>query len=87
MKTLLCIVSVFALGVIQLPADILSGPVYNPQTTHTYYLLASAPWTVSEAAAVALGGHLVTVNDAAENNWLTATFSNFGGNTGRFGPG
>src|SRR5690348_16727520 len=60
-------------------AGILAGPVYNPATTHSYFLLTSSPWTEAEAAAVSLGGHLVTVNDAAENDWLLATFSNFGG--------
>lgn len=57
----------------------LTGPVYNPLTTHSYYLLSASPWTVAEAAAVAMGGHLVTINDAAENTWLLSTFSNYGG--------
>jgi hypothetical protein len=60
-------------------ANILAGPVYNPATTHSYFLLTSSGWTEAEAAAVNMGGHLVTVNDAAENDWLLSTFSNFGG--------
>jgi len=60
-------------------AGILAGPVYNPATTHSYFLLTSSSWTDAEASAVSMGGHLVTVNDAAENDWLLATFSNFGG--------
>lgn len=41
------------------------------------YQLTSAPmsWTEAEAQAISLGGHLVTVNDADENNWLYNTFS------------
>ncbi|HZR19628.1 MAG TPA: C-type lectin domain-containing protein, partial [Verrucomicrobiae bacterium] len=60
-------------------AGILAGPVYNPATTHSYFLLTSSSWTEAEAAAISLGGHLVTVNDSAENDWLVSTFSNFGG--------
>ncbi|GBF82577.1 beta strand repeat-containing protein [Aphanothece sacrum] len=42
-----------------------------------YYLFTdSLSWTAAQAQAVALGGNLVTVNDLAENQWLTA---NFGG--------
>jgi len=59
--------------------SILTGPVYNPANGHTYYLLDSSPWGASETEAVSLGGHLVTVNDAGENNFLLATFSNYGG--------
>ena len=42
---------------------------------HTYKLLSADTWTASEDYAVsALGAHLVTVNDAAENDWLIARF-------------
>lgn len=54
---------------------IASGPITNPANGHDYYLLTSASWPVSEAEAITLGGHLVTINDAAENNWVYSTFS------------
>jgi len=57
----------------------LTGPIYNPANGHSYYLLTTSPWTAAETEAVSLGGHLVTVNDAAENNFILATFSNYGG--------
>ena len=60
-------------------AGLLSGPVINPSNGHTYYLLTNQNWTDSEAEAVTLGGHLVTVNDAAENTWVVDTFGNFDG--------
>lgn len=41
---------------------------------HTYRLTSSAmTWQQAEAEAVSLGGHLVSVNDSAENNWLKST--------------
>jgi hypothetical protein len=50
----------------------------NQANGHTYHLLASATWTASEVEAVTLGGHLVTINDPAENAWVEATFKSFG---------
>ena len=41
---------------------------------HDYYLLSPATWTESEAAAIGLGGHLVTIDDAGENNFVTTQF-------------
>jgi hypothetical protein len=44
---------------------------------HEYALTNTwEPWSTEEAEAVLAGGHLVTINDAAENAWLTATFIN-----------
>ncbi len=61
---------------------VLTGPVYNSTTGHYYYLLGESSWSDAEATAVSLGGHLATVNDAAEDAWIYSTFSNFG-NTNR----
>lgn len=42
---------------------------------HVYKLLSPDTWTASENfASGTLGSHLVTVNDAAENNWLISRF-------------
>jgi hypothetical protein len=60
-------------------ATVLSGPEVNSANGHSYYLLTSDFWEPSEDAAVALGGHLVTVNDQAENDWVFDTFALFGG--------
>lgn len=58
---------------------VVSGPILNPANGHTYQLLNATSWTASEAEAVALGGHLATINDSAENQWVFDTFSNFAG--------
>jgi hypothetical protein len=55
-------------------AAVLAGPITNAANAHAYYLLSSNTWTASEAEAVGLGGHLVTINDAAENQWVLNTF-------------
>ena len=44
--------------------------VINPANGHTYYLLDNSDWISAEDAAVGLGGHLATINDLAENNWV-----------------
>lgn len=60
-------------------AGVLAGPVANPSNGHSYYLLSPNTWTGSEAEAIALGGHLVTINDAEENQWVYSTFTALAG--------
>ncbi len=55
-------------------AAILSGPLINPTNGHTYYLLDNATWTDSESEALTMNGHLVTINNQAENDWVLNTF-------------
>ena len=57
----------------------LSPPIVNPNNHHSYLLLDAATWEDSEAEAVALGGHLATVRNQAEEDWLVRTFGSFGG--------
>lgn len=69
-------------GIDQAPAKasmILAGPVTNSVNGHVYYLLQDDTWEGSENAAIALGGHLVTINDAAEQDWVFSQFGSFGG--------
>ncbi len=56
-----------------------AGPIENPANGHFYYLLDAATWASAELRATELGGHLVTINDAAENDWVFTTFSTYGG--------
>ena len=60
-------------------AAVVTGPVIDPANGHEYYLLAPDSWTASEAEAVTLGGHLATVRNEAENDFLFDTFADFGG--------
>ena len=60
-----------------LPASI--GNAVNPASGATYHILEPSSWNVAQAAARAMGGDLVTVNDAAENDWLLQTFWSWGG--------
>jgi hypothetical protein len=54
-----------------------SQPTLNPVTGHQYLLLEPSTWPEAEAAAVALGGHLVTIDDEAEAVWLSESFATY----------
>jgi len=55
-------------------AGVVGGPIINPANGHIYYVLASEPWIDAEAEAVSLGGHLATIRDGAEQEWVKSTF-------------
>jgi hypothetical protein len=55
-------------------ATVINGPVANPANGNSYYLLDSSTWTASEAEAVALCGHLTTINDQEEQDWVFGQF-------------
>jgi len=77
MKALLALLIV----VTALPANagILAGPVVNPDNGHAYYLLSKNTWSNAEAEAVSLGGHLTTIRNAGEQQWVFSTFGPYGG--------
>jgi subtilisin-like proprotein convertase family protein len=58
---------------------VLEGPIFSPVNGHAYYLLGTNTWTGSEAWATNLGGHLATIRNAKEQNWVFNTFSGYGG--------
>lgn len=63
------------LGSASLYAAVLTPPVINPANGHFYSLLSSNTWSGAQAEAVALGGNLTTIDNAAENDWVFDTFS------------
>lgn len=48
----------------------------NTYKGHVYSLTTYDSWTGAQSQAVAKGGNLVTINDAAEESWLISTFGN-----------
>ncbi|MCL1472887.1 S8 family serine peptidase [Argonema antarcticum] len=46
----------------------------NPANGHLYIVSQPDTWLGAQEQAKTLGGNLVTINDAAENNWLVNTF-------------
>src|SRR5687767_356807 len=57
----------------------LAGPITNPANAHVYYLLTASNWRTAQDEARDLRGQLATINDLAEQNWVSNTFSSWGG--------
>lgn len=67
--------------------EVVAGPIVNPANGHLYYLLEQSTWTDAEAKAVEMGGHLVTINNQEENDWVYNTFLPFAGLPGEKSQG
>jgi len=55
----------------KLPEGVLAKGVFKD---HTYYLMRQGSWAQSEVAARKLGGHLVTINNKEEQDFIVKTF-------------
>ncbi len=60
------------------PARVMAADIpdwhHDIATGHWYALVDSYDYAGAEAYAVSVGGHLVTINDQTEQDWLSATF-------------
>src|SRR5205823_3169416 len=56
-------------------AAIALGPAEYGRDHHVYYVLQPESWTAAQNEAIAMGGHLATINDDAENGWTHAGFA------------
>jgi hypothetical protein len=81
MKIIYSVLAAFTLAVAPsgFAASPISSAIFDAANGHSYYLLSFDTWSNSEAEAVTLGGHLVTINDAAEQSFVYNTFSTYGG--------
>lgn len=50
------------------------GSFVNPDNGHTYIAYAATGWNNAEAIAQTLGTHLVSIDSAAENEWIRQNF-------------
>lgn len=66
-KIVMMVASVMLFGIAS------SSHAYNTYNGHNYDIVLG-DWSTAEANAIALGGHLVTFNDGAEENWVKAIF-------------
>lgn len=71
-------VAILVLTAMPARAVLLSPTFVSPVNNHSYILiLEQLTWTASESTAVSLGGHLATVRNPAEEQWIRDTFSNY----------
>lgn len=70
MKMRLCLVVLLGLCAAKVGAQ----SIENPATGNLYVLLSPGFWDEQKAKADSMGGHLVTINDQAENDWIVANF-------------
>ena len=54
--------------------EVLDTAVY-PGNNHTYHLLSASSWSDAASVARSLGGFLVTIDDAEEDQWIFDTFA------------
>lgn len=56
-------------------AQTILADFHNPATNKRCFLLSHSTRTQAAGIASSMGGHLVTIGDAAENAWVTGTFA------------
>lgn len=69
----------FGAGTITLAPFAFLADITDPATGVRYVAFDGTTWTASEALAQALGGHLVSIGDQAEQDFVAANFGQLGG--------
>jgi len=69
-KPILSALFLFATLVPLVKAQIVAGPLTNSLNNHIYYVISPQNWSNAQMTAQSLGGHLATIRDQAENNWI-----------------
>jgi hypothetical protein len=69
----------FGTGTLTIAPIALLADLTNKVTGIRYAAVAGTTWSASESLANALGGHLVSINDAEEQDFVAANFGNLGG--------
>jgi hypothetical protein len=59
-------------GLAQAVVTVAAGPFFNPANQSRYYRITGGDWNQFRAFAVAMGGDLASIDDAAENTWVRA---------------
>ena len=74
----LAVLITFVIASMLVPSAVWSYTWFFNESTNHYYAvtLANETWEQAEKEAILAGGHLVTINDSAEENWLRKTFDN-----------
>lgn len=57
-------------GLAQAAVTVAAGPFFNPANKSRYYRLTGGDWNQLRAFALAMGGDLASIDDAAENTWV-----------------
>lgn len=52
--------------------------VFNPGTHHWYKMTRASTWQEAENRAVSIQGHLLSLEDAHENDWIFQNFGSYG---------
>ncbi|MBL9118999.1 MAG: hypothetical protein JNL80_03690 [Phycisphaerae bacterium] len=58
-------------------AQLVSTGIVNPATRSRYFLVSKTSWLSAERLALSMGGNLVSLETAAENEWTRANFTTF----------
>src|SRR4051794_8677295 len=72
MKTILAALGFILMSHAVSAVSVIGGPGYNPAQRHNYSVLPPATWNDAESFSEGLGGHLLTISDATENDWVYA---------------